>query len=215
MGDGCHLEASDAGKEEAHQVPSQSYKTLVVDRLKGFHEVFPGRVCFPSVARSLAACPTLFAVSKDTMTCQFFGCLTITIQSTVAISVHRDKNLRYRVCPLMTFHEAFCQSLTPRTQYIVCLFPAHHAILHVIHLMFQIQHAHITGFGYRFSWSPWLRCSRLVIGERISMNECVSGCSSLDLSESNQITSFEVSIAMFEFPERRVGRASMEHVAYY
>ena len=43
----------------------------------------------------------------------------------------------------------------------------------------------------------------------------MAGCASLDFPEPDQVPSFETPVAMLELPERRVGRACVENVAYY
>lgn len=48
---------------------------------------------------------------------------------------------------------------------------------------------------------------------RISVHQGVSGGSTLDLSKTNQVASFEVAVAMLKFPERRFGGQWMKYVA--
>jgi hypothetical protein len=43
----------------------------------------------------------------------------------------------------------------------------------------------------------------------------MSGCPPFDFPKANQVTPFEVAIAVFEFPKRRVGGACMKDIAYF
>lgn len=52
-------------------------------------------------------------------------------------------------------------------------------------------------------------------GEGIAMDQGVTGSSALDFAQTHQITPFEVTIAMFEFPKRRVGGSGVEDVAHW
>jgi len=47
------------------------------------------------------------------------------------------------------------------------------------------------------------------------MNESVLRCASLNLSQTNQVTSLEVAVAMLKFPEGGLGVASMKDIAHY
>jgi hypothetical protein len=47
------------------------------------------------------------------------------------------------------------------------------------------------------------------------MDESVLRCASLNLSQTNQVTSLEVAVAVLEFPEGGLGVASMEDIAHY
>ena len=52
-------------------------------------------------------------------------------------------------------------------------------------------------------------------GEGIAMDQGVTGSSALYFPQTHQITPFEVAIAMFEFPKRRVGGSGVEDVAHW
>jgi len=44
------------------------------------------------------------------------------------------------------------------------------------------------------------------------MNQSMSRGSTFDLSKTNEVSSLEITIAMFEFPQGRLGRASVEDI---
>ncbi len=46
------------------------------------------------------------------------------------------------------------------------------------------------------------------------MNKGMPRSTSLDFSKTNQISAFEVSVAVFELPERRVRGSGVENVAH-
>lgn len=51
-------------------------------------------------------------------------------------------------------------------------------------------------------------------GEGIAVDQGVAGSSALDFPQTHQITPFEVTIAVFEFPKRRVGGSGVKDVAH-
>lgn len=51
-------------------------------------------------------------------------------------------------------------------------------------------------------------------GEGVAVDQRMSGCATFDFSQANQIASFEVAVAVFKFPQRRVWRTGMEHIAH-
>jgi hypothetical protein len=46
------------------------------------------------------------------------------------------------------------------------------------------------------------------------MDQCMPGSTTLNLTQSNEISSFEVAIAVSKFPKSRVWSSSMEDIAY-
>lgn len=47
------------------------------------------------------------------------------------------------------------------------------------------------------------------------MDERMSRCAALDLTQAYQVAALEVSVTMLEFPERRVGRSCVKDVAHF
>lgn len=47
------------------------------------------------------------------------------------------------------------------------------------------------------------------------MDQSMARSSTLDLSETNKVTSFEIAISMLKLPQRRVGRSGVKHIAHY
>jgi hypothetical protein len=50
--------------------------------------------------------------------------------------------------------------------------------------------------------------------KRVSMDKCVAGSSTLDLTQTDKITPLEVSITMSKLPESRVWSSSVEDIAH-
>lgn len=44
------------------------------------------------------------------------------------------------------------------------------------------------------------------------MNQCMSRCSSFDLSQAGKISSFEIAVAVFKLPQCGLGRSGVENV---
>ena len=72
--------------------------------------------------------------------------------------------------------------------------------MHIVDGVLKIEKPYIGGIGHGFRRASWLGDTRFVSRKGVSVDERVSGCSPFDLSQANQITSFEISIPMLELP---------------
>jgi hypothetical protein len=74
--------------------------------------------------------------------------------------------------------------------------------MHVVETVLNVCQPAFSGFGWhRLGWGSWLRDTGFVgRGEGVSVDESMSRGPSLDLTKTSQVTSFEIAIAMFEFP---------------
>jgi hypothetical protein len=120
--------------------------------------------------------------------------------------------------PLMTSNQAVEKRLVLSRHGEKSLFTSHHSCAYVLGVPFKRMHTVLDWFLDRLH-----RCAdRLWSGrhfgtrrEGIPMNQCLSRCSSLDLSQTGKVTSLEATLAMFEFPQRRVGRCRVKDVAHF
>lgn len=115
---------------------------------------------------------------------------------------------------MVAFGKAFSHALTSRIQRHVTLLSTSQTGMHVVEGMFQVHQPGFSGIGNRLCGGARLRRSRLVARKRVTMNQSMSGCTTLDLSQANQVTSFEVAVPMLKFPKRRVWRTCMKYIAH-
>lgn len=86
--------------------------------------------------------------------------------------------------------------------------------MHVKQCVLQVHQPGIGGVRDRLCGSARLGGGGFVTGERVAMDKGMPRGSAFDLAQPNKITSFEIAIPMFEFPQRRVRRSCVKYIAH-
>jgi hypothetical protein len=120
--------------------------------------------------------------------------------------------------PLMTSDQAVEECLIFPSHGEERLFTSHQSRAHILCIPFQGMHAILDGLlDGLHRCTDGLGCGRHfgACREGVPMDQCLSRCSPLNLSQTGKITSLEAPLAMFEFPQWRIGRCRMKDVAHF
>lgn len=87
--------------------------------------------------------------------------------------------------------------------------------MQVIHGVLQVHQAGLGNIGNWLSGGAGLGGGGLVTRKRVAMNQCMTGCAPLDLSQTDEISALEVAIPMFKLPQSGVWRTGVEYIAHW
>lgn len=116
---------------------------------------------------------------------------------------HQSQDVRGELLiPLVAPVQAFEQRLTLGRQSSVSILASRQSRERVVHVPLQYAQPGFDGILNRLHRvALGRRCGHLrCVGERVAVNEGMSGRSPLDLAQADKITTLEVAAAMFEFP---------------
>lgn len=106
---------------------------------------------------------------------------------------------------MITSVDTLRHSLAPCIKRNISLLGPAEAVVHIEEHMLETYQSCFAGIRNRLGWCTRLRHGSLMTWKGIPVNQGMAGSTSLDLSQSNQIATFEIAIAVLEFPKRRVG----------